>query len=271
MRITVRLPQPVPLPADVTRRGLVISAGGHGAVALLLAVIATLPVTRPVPPGIYTVSIVSDLPSDGQAPGSAQAPHRGAAASAAPPPQASTPDRERTAPPSQHAPSPGRQEPPKPSPQPARHDQPATPPAAAPASDEPAKGQGPPSPEPSREAEAGFAPTAAGAAGGLPTIDSLAFPFPYYREVLTNRLRYVWSRPLVPAELTQPIRATIHFEIQRGGAITAVAVAEASGHPPLDRSALRAVYDANPMPPLPEEFSGDQLAVNFYFELTPAR
>ena len=100
-------------------------------------------------------------------------------------------------------------------------------------------------------------------------IDSAAFPFAYYRALITNRLRAAWSRPTVPGGLSAPIRATVRFEILRGGALADIALGSASGHPPLDRSALRAAYDANPLPPLPDEFEGDRLAVNFYFELLP--
>ena len=82
-------------------------------------------------------------------------------------------------------------------------------------------------------------------------------------------LRAVWSRPVVPGGLTAPLRVTVRFEILRGGALADIALASTSGHPPLDRSALRAAYDANPLPPLPDEFEGDRLAVNFYFELRP--
>ena len=106
---------------------------------------------------------------------------------------------------------------------------------------------------------------------GVPTIDSDAFQFAYYRSILTNRLRANWSRPLVPGGLAQPIRATVHFVILRSGAITEVSVFESSGYPPLDRSALRSIFDANPLPPLPELYEGDRLAVNFFFELTPER
>jgi TonB family protein len=117
---------------------------------------------------------------------------------------------------------------------------------------------------------AGLAPGPSGGdPSGVPTIDSAAFPFAYYRALITNRLRAVWSRPVVPGGLTAPLRVTIHFEILRAGALADIALASTSGHPPLDRSALRAAYDANPLPPLPDEFEGDRLAVNFYFELRP--
>jgi protein TonB len=106
---------------------------------------------------------------------------------------------------------------------------------------------------------------------GVPTIDSDAFSFAYYRDILTNRLRSTWSRPLVPGGLQQAIRATVQFVVLRSGAITDVSVQESSGYPPLDRSALRSVFDANPLPPLPDPYEGNRLAVTFFFELTPER
>ena len=91
----------------------------------------------------------------------------------------------------------------------------------------------------------------------------------YYRAILTNRLRSSWSRPLIPGGLRRPIRTTVRFEVLLGGAIAEVSLVTSSGHSPLDRSALRAVYDANPLPPLPEGFEGPRLAVHFFFELVP--
>ena len=115
----------------------------------------------------------------------------------------------------------------------------------------------------------GLAAGTGGDSEGVPTIDSEAFPFAYYRAILTDRLRSTWSRPLIPGGLNRPIRAMVRFEILRGGAIGNVSLVTASGHSPLDRSALRAVYDANPVPPLPREFEGNRLAVHFFFELVP--
>ena len=117
----------------------------------------------------------------------------------------------------------------------------------------------------------GLAASGAGSVDGVPTIDSDAFSFGYYRDILTNRLRSTWSRPLVPGGLQQPIRATVQFVVLRSGAITDVSVQESSGYPPLDRSALRSVFDANPLPPLPDPYEGNRLAVTFFFELTPER
>jgi TonB family protein len=115
----------------------------------------------------------------------------------------------------------------------------------------------------------GLAAGTGGDSEGVPTIDSAAFPFAYYRAILTDRLRSTWSRPLVPGGLSAPIRATVRFEVLRGGAIADVSMVGSSGYSPLDRSAQRAVYDANPLPPLPEEFAGHRLAVHFFFELVP--
>lgn len=117
----------------------------------------------------------------------------------------------------------------------------------------------------------GLTTSGEGSLDGVPTIDSEAFSFGYYRDILTNRLRSTWSRPLVPGGLQQAIRATVQFVVLRSGAITEVSVQESSNYPPLDRSALRSVFDANPLPPLPGPYEGDRLAVTFFFELTPER
>ena len=48
--------------------------------------------------------------------------------------------------------------------------------------------------------------------------------------------------------------------------MTNVDVTQSSGIPEVDRSALRAVLASNPLGPLPSDYSGSKVSVEFYFD-----
>lgn len=60
-------------------------------------------------------------------------------------------------------------------------------------------------------------------------------------------------------------RVTVSFTVLRNGFIRDIQVVQASGHEPLDRSALRAVHEAVPLPPFPPLLQRETLAVRFHF------
>ena len=103
--------------------------------------------------------------------------------------------------------------------------------------------------------------------GAIGALDDEAFEFAWYRQALTQSLRAAWQKPDL-RNLETALRATVYFRVRRNGQIVNIQLARGSGLDMLDRSALRAVYDANPLPPLPYAYEGDSLGVHFYFELT---
>lgn len=88
------------------------------------------------------------------------------------------------------------------------------------------------------------------------------FPFAYYIEQLQSLIGANWLKPNVP----DGTACTVAFQIQRSGQVTDVKVESASGLPFYDRAAARAVYAANPLPPLPPEFAGERLGVHLKFQ-----
>jgi TonB family protein len=58
---------------------------------------------------------------------------------------------------------------------------------------------------------------------------------------------------------------TVAFRIQRSGQVADVRVEAASGLSYYDRAAVRAVYAANPLPPLPGDYRNEQLGVHLRF------
>jgi len=61
--------------------------------------------------------------------------------------------------------------------------------------------------------------------------------------------------------------AVITFDISRDGSVKNAKVAQSSGNSTLDLSAIRAVTDAGPFPPLPPNYSGSQADVELRFQL----
>jgi protein TonB len=107
-----------------------------------------------------------------------------------------------------------------------------------------------------------------GSAGlsGAVSVDQADFAFTYYLLLVRNKIAQAWSPPSGLVTGGQPVRAVIYFKIARDGSVTGVAVESSSAREYFDRSAVRAVVISNPLPPLPEGFSGSDLGVHFGFE-----
>lgn len=108
-----------------------------------------------------------------------------------------------------------------------------------------------------------------GAAGGVPSIGSSAFPYDYYRSSLVGILRSNWRRPIAADSLNESLTCSVQFTILKSGIIQAPTIARRSGNEALDQSALRAVYDSNPLPPLPFQYGHASVSAEVVFELTP--
>lgn len=86
------------------------------------------------------------------------------------------------------------------------------------------------------------------------------FEFPWYLERLVQKVGRNWK----PA--ARELKATVYFRIARTGRLTEVTVFEKSGNFLFDQAAVRAVRASDPMPPLPQEYTGDYLGVYFDFD-----
>jgi len=58
----------------------------------------------------------------------------------------------------------------------------------------------------------------------------------------------------------------IYFEIDRSGSPGSIRVEQSSGVPSLDQSAMRALQRIDTFGPLPPEYSGRYVAVEFWFD-----
>lgn len=88
---------------------------------------------------------------------------------------------------------------------------------------------------------------------------------PYLIQVLTV-VRRNWLAILPQsARLGQRGRVLIQFAIDRNGAVPKLVIAEGAGTESLDRAAVAAVSASYPFPPLPAEYKGDEIRLQFAF------
>ncbi len=88
------------------------------------------------------------------------------------------------------------------------------------------------------------------------------FKFGYYLELIKERISNAWSPPPVGGKTV----ATVYFRITRNGDVSDLKLEQSSGSEMFDKSALRAVSEVAPLPPLPAGFKGKWLGVHFEFE-----
>jgi protein TonB len=98
--------------------------------------------------------------------------------------------------------------------------------------------------------------TTAGGAG-IPS----DFHFTYYVDRMLALIESRWYKPVVPAGT----RARVGFVIFKDGRLDSIRLEESSGNPSFDRAALRAIYAANPLPPLPPAYGKPSLTVHLSF------
>ena len=97
---------------------------------------------------------------------------------------------------------------------------------------------------------------------GLPlTLEGRPFRYPWYLEELVRKVQRNWRAT------SATLSATAYFRIAKDGHIYDVEVTESSGNFLFDQAALRAVADANPLAPLPRDYTGDWLGVYLDFSM----
>ena len=104
-----------------------------------------------------------------------------------------------------------------------------------------------------------------GGAVGLGQNNTLGSRFGAYADLVAQRVTEKWQNGALAGQ-TAPM-AIITFDIQRDGSIRNAKVAQPSGNSTMDYSALRAVMDAAPFPPLPSEYDRNQASVELQFQL----
>lgn len=88
-----------------------------------------------------------------------------------------------------------------------------------------------------------------------------SFPFAYYLNRVLALIESNWFRPPAPTDT----RCRIRCVIDRAGRLVEAGLEQESASAAFDRAALRAVYAAAPLPPLPQGFGGTTLTLHLEF------
>lgn len=129
-----------------------------------------------------------------------------------------------------------------------------------------------PAPAARREpsAPSGPPPTPLGAASGSATgvgprtLNVSDFPYAWYIRQVHQKIQERWNGRAIPGQ--QP---AVVFEIRRDGKLNEVAIDKSSGNAYYDQVALRAINDAGPFPPLPDDFKKPVLRIGLQFVFDP--
>jgi TonB family protein len=87
------------------------------------------------------------------------------------------------------------------------------------------------------------------------------FHFAYYVQRMLALIESRWYKPAAPAGT----KARVRFTIDREGRLSRIELESSSGNSSFDRAALRAMYAANPLPPLPPAYVKPSLTVHLTF------
>jgi len=101
---------------------------------------------------------------------------------------------------------------------------------------------------------------------GALTLNAADFPFAWYLRQVQSKIGERWEGQA--RNSSQPL---VVFEIGRDGKIRGVSVEKSSGNPLYDQAAMRAITEAAPFPPLPEEFKETFLRIHLGFNYAGTR
>ena len=102
-----------------------------------------------------------------------------------------------------------------------------------------------------------------GGGGGAPGIDALREPdFGPYMKELQRRIKMNWD----PPKGNESKRVVLLFKVAKDGRLLSCRVSKSSGLPSADQAALKAVELTAPFRPLPADFKGQSIDIQFTFD-----
>jgi len=90
--------------------------------------------------------------------------------------------------------------------------------------------------------------------------------YSWYVEAVQRRISGNWLVATVDPSVRQAPRVLVIFQVSRDGSISKIQVQQSSGNVSVDDSARRAVLGSNPLPPLPNDYAGSSVNVEFWFD-----
>ncbi len=90
--------------------------------------------------------------------------------------------------------------------------------------------------------------------------------YSWYVEAVRNRISSNWLISTVDPTVRIAPRAVLSFQVLRDGAIVNIQVLQSSGNRSVDDSGRRAILSSSPLPPLPNDYRGSNINVEFWFD-----
>jgi len=90
--------------------------------------------------------------------------------------------------------------------------------------------------------------------------------YAWYVRVVQQKVSENWLKYEVDPRITEARRVYLTFDIARDGSPRNVEIEQSSGVPSLDQSAVRALQRIDTFGPLPSDYSGNKVSVEFWFD-----
>jgi colicin import membrane protein len=87
-----------------------------------------------------------------------------------------------------------------------------------------------------------------------------------YRDLVREKVTEAWIVPM-PREEARKLHATATLRVSREGQVDRLQILQTSGNPLFDDSLVRAIKQASPLPPLPEDYQSTFLEIEMRFRL----
>jgi TonB family protein len=88
----------------------------------------------------------------------------------------------------------------------------------------------------------------------------------WYADAIRQRIAQNWNTNGLDSR-SQSIPTVVSFWIMRDGTVRNPQIVQSSGNPSIDNTALRAVYQSNPLPALPAQVRDNSITAQFTFNL----
>lgn len=114
-----------------------------------------------------------------------------------------------------------------------------------------------------------YSMSAGGAKGGFGFTGSggdFGVQFAWYVQGVQRKVTENWLKYEVDPRITEANRVYLTFDIARDGHPSNVQIEQSSGVPSLDQSAVRALQRIDTFGPLPPDYSGSKVSVEFWFD-----
>ncbi|MBZ5646638.1 MAG: TonB C-terminal domain-containing protein [Acidobacteriia bacterium] len=90
--------------------------------------------------------------------------------------------------------------------------------------------------------------------------------YAWYVDAVRRKVSENWMKYEIDPSITAARRVYITFDILRDGSATNIELEQSSGIPSLDQSAVRALQRIETFGPLPPDYSGSRVSVEFWFD-----